>query len=109
MILTYFSDPHKLHKHKQIKFWAFNAQTNFKSSLQIVGSIKETYLLKMENSNSKQKTANLEKKIEEKQPTSYQEWIQQAQVARNANWKLNVAIHESDDTKEPPKFDKVFK
>ena len=68
-----------------------------------------TCLLKMENSDNKQKTANLEKKIVEKQPTSYQEWIQQAQVARNANWKLNVAIHESDDTKEPPKFDKVFK
>ena len=68
-----------------------------------------TCLLKMENSDSKENTANLEKKIEEKQPTSYQEWIQQAQVARNANWKLNVAIHESDDTKEPPKFDKVFK
>ena len=61
----------------------------------------------MENSDSKENTANLEKKIEEKQPTSYQEWIQQAQVARNANWKLNVAIHESDDTNEPPKFEKV--
>jgi hypothetical protein len=63
----------------------------------------------MEKSDSKQKAANLEQKIEEKEPTSYQEWIQQAQVSRNANWKLNVAIHESDDTKEPPKFDKVFK
>ena len=38
---------------------------------------------------------------------SYQEWIQKAQVARNANWKLNVAIHESVDTEEPPKFDGV--
>ena len=63
----------------------------------------------MEKSDSKQKAAILEQKIEEKEPTSYQEWIQQAQVSRNANWKLNVAIHESDDTKEPPKFDKVCK
>ena len=63
----------------------------------------------MEKSDNKQKDVNSEQKIDEKQPTSYQEWIQQAQIARNANWKLNVAIHESDDTKEPPKFDKVCK
>ena len=57
--------------------------------------------------NSAKNSANSEQKIEDKQPTSYQEWIQQAQISRNANWKLNVAIHESEDTKEPPKFDKV--
>ena len=62
----------------------------------------------MEKSDSAQKAANSEQKIEEKQPTSYQEWIQQAQVSRNANWKLNVAIHESVNTEGPPKFDKVL-
>ena len=38
---------------------------------------------------------------------SYQKWIEQAQVARNANWKFNVALHASENTDEPPEFDKV--
>ena len=40
-------------------------------------------------------------------PTSYQEWIQQAQVSRNANWKFNVSLAESANTETPPAFDKV--
>lgn len=39
--------------------------------------------------------------------TSYQEWIQQAQVSRNANWEFNVSLQEAKDTKNPPIFDKV--
>ena len=38
---------------------------------------------------------------------SYQKWIEQAQVARNANWKFNVALHASENTDKPPEFDKV--
>ena len=38
---------------------------------------------------------------------SYQKWIQQAQVARNTNWKFNVALHASENTDEPPEFDEV--
>ena len=38
---------------------------------------------------------------------SYQKRIEQAQVARNANWKFNVALHASENTDEPPEFDKV--
>ena len=38
---------------------------------------------------------------------SYQKWIEQAQVARNANWKFNVALHASENIDEPPEFDKV--
>ena len=49
----------------------------------------------------------LENNDDKQSSTSYQEWIQQAQVSRNANWKLNVAIHESEDTDKPPKFDGV--
>jgi len=56
---------------------------------------EEDEIKKMENNDDKQSS------------TSYQEWIQQAQVSRNANWKLNVAIHESEDTDKPPKFDGV--
>merc|ERR1712026_470517 len=56
---------------------------------------EEDEIKKMENNDDKQSS------------TSYQEWIQQAQVSRNANWKLNVAIHESEDTEKPPKFDGV--
>ena len=41
------------------------------------------------------------------EPTSYQEWIKQAQVSRNTSWKFNVALHESKDTANPPHFDKV--
>ena len=41
------------------------------------------------------------------EPTSYQEWIKQAQVSRNTSWKFNVALHESQDTANPPHFDKV--
>lgn len=41
------------------------------------------------------------------EPTSYQEWIKQAQVSRNTSWKFNVALHESSDTANPPHFDKV--
>ena len=43
------------------------------------------------------------------EPTSYQEWIKQAQVSRNTSWKFNVALHESKDTAIPPHFDKVQK
>jgi len=39
--------------------------------------------------------------------TSYQEWIDQVQISRNANWKMNVALHESGDTEYPPSFDHV--
>ena len=42
------------------------------------------------------------------EPTSYQEWIKQAQVSRNTSWKFNVALHESKDTANPPHFDKVL-
>ena len=51
--------------------------------------------------------SELKKNSEEEQSTSYEEWIQKAQVSRNANWKLNVALHESENTSDPPKFDKV--
>ena len=43
------------------------------------------------------------------EPTSYQDWIKQAQVSRNSSWKFNVALHESKDTANPPHFDKVQK
>merc|ERR1711997_1090264 len=39
--------------------------------------------------------------------TSYQEWIQQEQKTRNANWKFNVSLEESPDTESPPNFEKV--
>ena len=42
-------------------------------------------------------------------PTTYQDWIEQAQKSRNANWKLNVSLHEAENTKLPPKFDHVSK
>ena len=60
----------------------------------------------MEHS-EKNEIKELENNDDKQSSTSYQEWIQQAQVSRNANWKLNVAIHESEDTEKPPKFDGV--
>lgn len=39
---------------------------------------------------------------------TYQEWIQQAQVTRQANWKFNVSLAESENTAKPPPFTKVM-
>ncbi len=53
-------------------------------------------------------TSNSEPAVSPTAPSTYQEWIQQAQVARNANWKFNVSLHEAENTKLPPKFEKVL-
>ena len=57
--------------------------------------------------NMSENEKKVEKYIVKEQPLSYQAWIQQAQVTRNADWTFNVALHESKDTSKPPHYDKV--
>lgn len=40
------------------------------------------------------------------QPRSYQDWIDQNQKSRNADWEMNVMFEVQPDTVNPPKFEK---
>ena len=44
--------------------------------------------------------------LPETQPQTYDEWIEQMQKSRNAEWEMNVMFEAQPDTEKPPAYDK---